>query len=51
MDFVEELKDAPLVNKKESFEWIKAQGDFKVSKIEFKGIMQGMDTISVLEIR
>ena len=46
-----DMSDTPLINQKKSLNWIKKQGDFKVSEIEFKGILSGKDAINVLELR
>lgn len=39
----------PLINQETSFKWLKEQKDFKVSKRNFKGILQGKDSITILE--
>ena len=47
----EEMDTMPLINKDSSLEWIASQEDFEVSKIKFKGILKGMDSVNVLEIK
>lgn len=44
-----EVETTPLVNKERSIKWLKEQKDFIVSRIEFKGILQGLDAINILE--
>jgi len=45
-----ELETIPLINKNSTVQWLKDQKDFKVSKIEFKGILNGRDAITVLTL-